>query len=87
MTRTGCSKSRRQEHIHACFEDDVENNNKILERSRRQLVKGDFGVCEICICLYVVARRELKKNDFEVRDIYVNIFKQVGIRGNTLMKL
>ena len=39
--------------------------------ARRQLAKGDFGVCERYIFFYVVARRELTKVDFEVREVYI----------------
>ena len=54
--------------------------------ARRQLAKGDFGVCERYIFFHVVARRELLQKLIlkHVRYIY---FKQVGIRGNTMLKL
>ena len=78
MTRTGCSK-RRRAGTHACFEDDVAKD-KILEHCTKQLAKGDFGVCE----RNVVARKEFKKRCEYVKYIFL---KQVGIRGNTVMKL
>ena len=42
--------------------------------ARRQLAKGDFGVCERYIFFYV-ARRELTKVDFEVREVYIFLNK------------
>ena len=39
--------------------------------ARRQLAKGDFGLCERYIFFYVVARRELTKVTFEVREVYI----------------
>ena len=53
--------------------------------ARRQLAKGDFGVCEICILFYVVARRELLQQ-LSLKQVRYICLNQVGIRGNTMIK-
>ena len=61
--------------------------------SRRQLAKGDFGICGRYIFFYVVARRKPTEVDFDVREIYIYIYIYilnkylVGIIGNSMIKL
>ena len=52
--------------------------------ARRHLAKGDFGACERYILFYVLLELLQKLILKHVRYIF---FQQVGIRGNTMMKL
>ena len=54
--------------------------------ARRQLAKGDFGVCERCIVFHVVGRRGLLLK-LILKHVRYILFQQVDIRGKTMMRL